>query len=219
MDALDEDQAHRAMDLLVEADTDEFRRFGKPKDSRPDLPPDRDRPCRHLRRPLLCVAWHTNDNSILPEVKDGLRWWRLGRVVTVVDRELSSDANLDHLRRAGGHWIAGEKMRYGSADAHEVLARQGRHRQVRGSLRVKEVRLDTNNDDVQNRWIICHNPYEAERDQAKRAAAIGRVTEEFARIDTAGTVAQTTPLTAAQQAIVDACGVAAPPRVTHLNTT
>ena len=34
---------------------------------------------------------------------------------------------------------------------------------------------------------------------------------------TAGTVTQTTPLTDIQQGIVDACGVAAPPRVTHLH--
>jgi len=36
---------------------------------------------------------------------------------------------------------------------------------------------------------------------------------------TAGTVTQTTPLTEIQQGIVDACGVAAPPRVTHLHPT
>jgi hypothetical protein len=34
---------------------------------------------------------------------------------------------------------------------------------------------------------------------------------------TAGTVTQTTPLMEIQQGIVDACGVAAPPRVTHLH--
>jgi hypothetical protein len=32
-----------------------------------------------------------------------------------VDRGFSSDANLAYLRRAGGHWIAGERMRDGSA--------------------------------------------------------------------------------------------------------
>ena len=34
-----------------------------------------------------------------------------------------------------------------------------------------------------------------------------------------GTVTQTTPLIEIQQGIVDACGVAAPPRVTHLHHT
>jgi hypothetical protein len=49
---------------------------------------------------------------------------------------------LEYLRRAGGHWIAGEKMRDGSADAQAVLSRQGRYKSVRDNLRVKEVRLD-----------------------------------------------------------------------------
>lgn len=43
---------------------------------------------------------------------------------------------------------------------------------VRDNLRVKEVRLD---DESGKRWIICHNPFEAERDLAKREAAIARV--------------------------------------------
>jgi transposase len=224
---MDEDQAYRAMDLLVEADTDaevqeavffavadllnlevdllffdttstyfetedpdEFRKFGKSKDSRPDLPQIViGLAVTREGIPVRCWVWpgNTNDNSILPEVKDGLRGWRLGRVVTVVDRGFSSDANLDYLRRAGGHWIAGEKMRDGSADAHAVLARQGRYKSVRDNLRVKEVRLDTGNDDVRKRWIICHNPYEAERDAAKRTAAVERVAAELARIDTART--------------------------------
>ena len=89
---------------------------------------------------VWCWPGNTNDKSILPEVKDGLRGWRLGRVVTVVDRGFSSDANLDYLRRAGGHWIAGEKMRDGSPDAQAALSRQGRYQTVRDNLRVKEVR-------------------------------------------------------------------------------
>ena len=52
-----------------------------------------------------------------------------------------------------------------------------------------------------------------------------RIAIELGRIHTvtltgtAGTVTQTTPLTDIQHGIVDACGVAAPPRVTHLHPT
>ena len=154
-------------------------------------------------------------------------------------------------------------MRGGSPDAHQVLSRQGRYQSVRDNLRVKEVRLD--GDESGKHWIICHNPFEAERDLAKRTAALARVNEELERIatartrdrtkrrsddahvkaecalryhptlgrwvrqlksgrlridtltGTAGTVTQTTPLTEIQQGIVDACGVAAPPRVAHLH--
>jgi transposase len=99
--------------------------------------------------------------------------------VTVVDRGFSSDKNLEYLRRAGGHWIAGEKMRDGSPDAQAALSRQGRYQSVRDNLRVKEVRLD---DDTGKRWIVCHNPFEAERDQAKRDAALARIEAELERI-------------------------------------
>jgi transposase len=90
-----------------------------------------------------CWPGNTNDQSILPEIRDGLRGWRLGRVVTVVDRGFSSTENLAYLRRAGGHYIAGERMRDGSAHAAEALSRQGRYQSVRDNLRVKEVRLDS----------------------------------------------------------------------------
>ena len=48
---------------------------------------------------VWCWPGNTNDQTILPEVRDGLRGWRLGRVVTVVGRGFSSDANLAYLQR------------------------------------------------------------------------------------------------------------------------
>ncbi|MEZ5223339.1 MAG: hypothetical protein R2743_17720 [Ilumatobacteraceae bacterium] len=50
------------------------------------------------------------------------------------------------------------------------------------------------------------------------AIELGRV-HAVTLTSSAGTVVQTTPLTTVQQSIVDACGVAAPPRITHLHTT
>jgi len=224
--SMDEDQAYRAMDLLVAADAqaevqeavffavadllnlevdllffdttstyferdteeegdDGFRRYGHSKDHRPDLPQiviglavtREGIPVR-----VWCWPGNTNDQTVLPEVKDGLRGWRLGRVVTVVDRGFSSDANLDYLRRAGGHWIAGERMRDGSTDALEALSRQGRYQTVRDNLRVKEVRVESTPD---RRWIVCHNPTEAERDKTQRDAAIVRLEAELGAIRSA----------------------------------
>jgi Transposase DDE domain len=144
---------------------------------------------------VWCWPGNTNDQAVLPQVKDDLRAWRLGRVVTVVDRGFSSAANLDYLRRAGGHFIAGERMRAGTAHVAEVLARQGRYRAVRDNLRVKEVRLEAAPD---LRWVLCHNPDEAARAAAQREAALTRIREELARIATArARLATTTPATAA----------------------
>jgi hypothetical protein len=252
---MDEDQAYRAMDLLVEADTDAavqeavffavahllnlevdllffdttstyferetedadppadaedsagaggaagFRRYGHSKDSRPDLPQiiiglavTRDGiPVR-----VWCWPGNTNDQALLPQVKDDLRAWRLGRVVTVVDRGFSSASNLDYLRRAGGHFIAGERMRAGTGPVEQVLARQGRYRAVRDNLRVKEVRLESAPD---LRWVLCHNPDEAARAAAQREAALERIRAELARIAAARSrLASTKPATAATAA-------------------
>ena len=164
---------------------DGFRRYGHSKDHRADLPQIViGLAVTREGIPVRCWCWpgNTNDHSVLPEVKDGLRGWRLGRVVTVIDRGFSSDANLAYLRRAGGHWIAGERMRDGSPDAQAVLSRQGRYQHVRDNLRVKEVQLEQTPD---RRWIICHNPIEAERDKAQRDAAVARLQAELDQITAA----------------------------------
>jgi transposase len=240
---MDDDQAYRAMDLLIEADTDAkvqeavffavadllnlevdllffdttstyferdtedpdpdpassaadaadtpgFRRYGHSKDHRKDLPQIViGLAVTREGIPVRCWCWpgNTNDQVILPEVRDGLRGWRLGRVVTVVDRGFSSRDNLAYLQRAGGHYIAGERMRDGSPHADEALSRQGRYQQVRDNLRVKEVRIDSTPG---IRWIICHNPEEAERDAAQRDAAVARITAELDRIAAARTRAR-----------------------------
>ena len=223
MDGMDEDQAYRAMDLLVEADAqakvqeavffavadllnlevdlllfdtsstyfqrdtedsgdEAFRRYGHSKDHRPDLPQIViGLAVTKEGIPVRCWCWpgNTNDQAVLPQVRDGMRDWRLGRVVTIVDRGMSSEANLDYLTRAGGHYIAGERMRSGAPLVEQALSRQGRYSSVRDNLRVKEVRLD---GAPGRRWIICHHPDEAEREKATRDAALARLGAELDRI-------------------------------------
>jgi transposase len=225
LQTMDEDQAYRAMDLLVEADaqakvqeavffavadllnlevdlllfdttstyferdTEEdgehaFRKYGHSKDHRSDLPQIViGLAVTKEGIPVRCWCWpgNTTDTTVLPEVKDGMRDWRLGRVVTVVDRGFSAETNLDYLTRAGGHFIAGERMRSGVPLVEQALSRQGRYSEVRDNLRVKEVRLDGSPG---RRWVICHNPEEAQREKALRDAALERVAAELDRIKT-----------------------------------
>jgi hypothetical protein len=164
---------------------DAFRVYGHSKDHRPDLPQiviglavtREGIPVR-----VWCWPGNTSDMSLLKEVKDDMRGWRLGRVITVVDRGFSSDENLRYLTRAGGHWIAGERMRDGTPDVAEALSRQGRYQQVRDNLRVKEVRVG--DGDSARRFIICHNPGEAERQEQIRDHTIARLEAELERIET-----------------------------------
>src|SRR3954452_11560847 len=231
LEAMDDDQAYRAMDLLVEADAqakvqeavffatadllnlevdllffdttstyferDEpdpagddgapaFRAYGHSKDHRPDLPQVViGLAVTREGIPVRVWVWpgNTNDMSVIGEVKDDLRGWRLGRVVTVVDRGFSSDENLRYLTRAGGHWIAGERMRDGSPDAQAALSRQGRYQTVRDNLSVKDVRVGEG--DAAKRFVVCHNPAEAERDKTHREDTIMRLQAELDRIQTA----------------------------------
>ena len=171
-----------------ERDTDEdeggFRRYGHSKDHRDDLPQVViGLAVTKEGIPVRCWWWpgNTSDMDVLPQVKDAMRDWRLGRVITVVDRGFSSEDNLAYLLRAGGHYIAGDKMRDGSPLAQTALSQRGRYRQVRDNLRVKEVHLDAAPG---RRWVICVNPGQAELDKATRERQLDTVRTELARIDT-----------------------------------
>src|SRR3990172_2629433 len=168
LEALDDDQAYRALDLLVEADAEAkvqeavffacagllnlevdllffdtsstyfeaepdsapdeeeeedqlpFRALGHSKDHRPDLPQVViGLAVTREGIPVRVWVWpgNTNDQTVIGQVKDDLRGWRLGRCVWVVDRGFSSDANLRYLTRGGGHWIPGGRMGDGSPPA------------------------------------------------------------------------------------------------------
>jgi hypothetical protein len=169
-----------------------FRALGHSKDHRPDLPQVViGLAVTREGIPVRVWVWpgNTNDQTVISEVKDDLRGWRLGRCVWVVDRGFSSDANLRYLTRGGGHWIAGERMRDGSPDAQAALARPGRYQTVRDNLRVKDVRLGEG--DAARRFVVCHNPAEAERDKSERDAQLARLEGELARIETARRNAKT----------------------------
>lgn len=128
---------------------------------------------------VWCWPGNSNDQTVLTQVKDDLRSWKLGRVITVVDRGFSSAANLAYPRRAGGHYLAGMRMHDGNPLVEQALSRQGRYQDVRDNLRVKEVRVD---DADGARFILCHNPDQAARDQARREANLARIEQELARI-------------------------------------
>jgi transposase len=157
-----------------------FRTFGHSKDSREDLPQIViGMAVTRTGIPIRAWCWPGNqsDQPLIRQVKDELREWKLSRVVWVADRGFQSAENRRYLQRAGGHYIIGEKLRGESQEAQAALARQGRYRTVAGNLEVKEVRVDDGT--MRDRFVICKNPDQAERDQAVRDQLIAQLEDEI----------------------------------------
>jgi Transposase DDE domain len=161
-----------------------FRSFGHSKDHRPDLPQIViGLAVTRTGIPIRVWSWpgSTNDQALIRQVKDELRAWKLTRVVWVADRGFSSARNRRYLQRAGGHYILGEKLRSDSKEAKTALARQGRYHPVAGNLRVKEVIVD--DATMRDRFAVCHNPEQAERDKAVREQILAQLEEAITGSD------------------------------------
>jgi transposase len=172
----------------VDPDTGEvrvgFRTWGKSKDERPDLPQVViGMAVTRTGIPIRVWTWagNTGDSALIRQARDDLRGWKLSRVVWVADRGFTSAENRRYLQRAGGHYIIGEKLRGDSAEAAAVLARPGRYRTVADNLRVKEVVVD--DATMRDRFVICHNPEQAQRDKAVRDALVAQLEKTIAASD------------------------------------
>ena len=152
-----------------------FGVFGNSKDYRDDLPQIViGMAVTRGGIPVRIWRWpgNTADSALIRQVKRDMRDWTLAKVVRVADRGFTSQASRRYLRRGDHHYIIGEKLRSGSAEAAAALSRQGRYQVVAGNLRVKEVRISDH-----ERFVICHNPDGAERDAATRARLLARLKE------------------------------------------
>ena len=162
-----------------------FRTFGHSKDHRGDLPQvvigmAVTRGGIPIR--VWCWPGNTNDSALIRQVKDDLKAWKLSRVVWVADRGFSSAENRRYLQRAGGHYIIGEKLRGDNQEAQAALSRQGRYHTVAGHLRVKEVVIDDGT--MRDRFVVCHNPEQAERDRHGRDQLLAQLGDAIAGSDT-----------------------------------
>jgi hypothetical protein len=152
-----------------------FRTFGKSKDSRDDLPQivigmavTRD------GIPVRVWSWpgNTGDQKLIRQVKDDMRDWTLSKIVWVTDRGFSSEHNRRYLRQGENAYIIGEKLRSGSPEVKAALSRQGRYGEITGNMRVKEVKISET-----ERFVICHNPEAAARDQHIREQLVAQLTD------------------------------------------
>jgi hypothetical protein len=159
-----------------------FRTYGKPRDSRDDLPQvvvgmavTRD------AIPVRVWSWpgSTADSDLIRQVRGDMRAWSLSRIVWVADRGFSSKENRRALMRGAGGYIIGEKLRSGSEEVRAALSRQGRYATVKDNLQVKEVKIGSD-----DRFVLCFNPAQAGRDAAIRARLVAQLEEAIKDTDT-----------------------------------
>ncbi|HKJ87980.1 MAG TPA: IS1634 family transposase, partial [Gammaproteobacteria bacterium] len=172
---------------------DGLRQFGHPKDHR------KDRPqiviglaVTREGLPIRCWSWpgNTSDQSVVQEVKKDLVGWKLGRVVTVVDRGMVSQDNLRTLQRAGGHYIAGVKLRSGEAAVETALGKRGRFTKVvEDHLHIKEILVGEG--EARQRFVLAYNPQEAQRQAARREAMLAALEEHLQQVRTLAGAAHT----------------------------
>ena len=153
-----------------------FRTWGKSKDHRDDLPQVViGLAVTRTGIPVRVWSWpgNTSDSKLIRQVKHDMRDWSLARIVWVADRGFTSTENRRYLQRGGGHYIIGEKLRSGSPEAQAALSRQGRYASIADNMQVKEAKIDDSGD----RFVICYNPEQVQRDQHVRDDLVARLTE------------------------------------------
>jgi hypothetical protein len=166
--------------------------YGKSKDHRPDRKQmivgavlD------NTGRPICCELWpgNTSDAKALIPIVDRLKVrFHIQRICVVADRGMISKKTIEELQRAhrDTRFILGARLRAVKEIREQVLADQGRYRQVYGPkvhskdpapLKVKEVRIQD------RRYIVCYNQDQARKDRADREAIIGALKDRLKRGD------------------------------------
>ena len=95
----------------------------------------------------------------------------------VADRGFASATNRAYLTRGGGHYIHAEKLRHTNHEAALALARAGRYKSVAGEPARQGGHVNPNDPLAAGdgdggaralRFVVCHNPEQAERDAKVR---------------------------------------------------
>ena len=133
--------------------------------------------------PIRCRTFpgNENDTAIIRTVKDDPAGWNLHRMVWVTDRGFTSAANRAYLTRGGGHYILPEKLRHTNTEAAAALTRPSRNATGPGNLHVTEIHMapggkdDGDDGAPTQRFVVCHNPEQGERDATVRSNLIAHL--------------------------------------------
>jgi len=135
--------------------------------------------------PVRCWIFpgNTVDVTTVKKVKADLRGWNLGRCVFVGDAGMVSAGNLVELSRGGGRYLLAKPVARGDEITTEVIGRPGRYRTVADNLRIKVVWHPSKDaGERRQRYVVCFNPKEAERQRKHRAEILQRLEEELATL-------------------------------------
>ena len=127
-------------------------------------------------RPVSCELWPGNrvgSEALLPVVDRLDERFGVKRVCWVADRGMISKGTIEKLESQRKEYILGARMRRQREVSEAVLGRAGGYHEVAENLQVKEVWVEG------RRYIVCHNPQEAARDEADRKAIVESLEEEL----------------------------------------
>jgi transposase len=123
---------------------------------------------------------NTADVTTIERVKADLRGWKLNRCIFVADAGMVSEDNLRTLALGGTRYVVAMPCKKGTEVVEEVLSRPGRYQDVKENLRVKEVFVGAG--ERKRRYVVCHNPREAERQKRHREEVLEALEAELATL-------------------------------------
>jgi len=153
----------------------ELKAYGKSKHKRDDLPQVTiGLAVTREGIPVRCwvLPGNQHDSKCVDQVQKDLNSWKLGRVVWVMDRGMTSEQNRKVLQRAGGQYIFGEKLS-GNHLSEQALNRPGRFKILEDHLHIKEVYVGQGTG--RRRYVIAYNPQQAKLDLINRQQILQRL--------------------------------------------
>ena len=169
---------------IEEPGPSELKAYGKSKEKRDDLPlVTVGLAVTREGIPVRCwvLPGNQHDSQSVAQVQQDLNHWKLGRVVWVMDRGMTSDENRRILQKAGGQYILGEKLR-GNHMSEMALRQPGRFKVIADNLHVKQVYVGESTG--RRRYVIAYNPQQAEADRITREQNLDRLRCELEVINT-----------------------------------
>ena len=122
---------------------------------------------------------NTADVSTIEKIRSDLRGWNLGRAMLVADSGMNSEGNRKELARACGKYLLACRMASVAEVKRDVLGKRGRFTVFRDNLHAKEVIVG--DGERRNRYILCYNPKEAERQEKHRQMIVELLENELSK--------------------------------------